>query len=67
MCNFSEGVYEKGLNAGIQEGILQTQLDNIKRLSSNLDIYIDKAMELLGIEAEDQSFYLNKIQNHLEA
>lgn len=53
MCNFSEGVYEKGLNAGIQEGILQTQLDNIKRLSSNLDIYVDKAMELLGIGAED--------------
>lgn len=53
MCNFSEGVYEKGLNTGIQEGILQTQLDSIKRLSSNLDIYVDKTMELLGIEAED--------------
>ena len=35
MCNFSQGVWEKGMEAGRKEGAAQNMLNSIKNLLKN--------------------------------
>jgi len=50
MCNISKGVEEKGIQKGIQDGLLQA----IKNLMDNADWSIEQAMKMLGISEEEQ-------------
>ena len=69
MCTFSDAIWEKGIDEGmergIKEGSLITSINNVqnlikKRVVSN----IEEAMDLLGVEASLRPVILKSIQMH---
>ncbi len=67
MCNFSKGVWEKGMEAGMEasrkEGAAQTMLNSIKNLMETLGLTIDQAMSALKMPDTDRSKYLELLAN----
>ena len=69
MCNLSQGVIETGFKRGEQMGIkrgeeIGTQnatLNAILNIVRNLNVSVDKAMDLLGIAEKDRAFYRAKL------
>lgn len=67
MCNFSKGVWEKGMEAGMEvgrkEGAAQTMLNSIKNLMETLGLTIDQAMSALKMPDTDWFKYLELLAN----
>ena len=59
MCNYSSYV----LNKGIQQGIQQTAVSNIRSLMANLNLTPKQAMDALSIPAADQPKYVEMLSS----
>ena len=59
MCNYSSFV----LNKGIQQGIQQTAVSNIRSLMVNLNLTPKQAMDALSIPAADQPKYVEMLSS----
>lgn len=61
MCTFSDAIWEKGIDEGIERGICTSVINLMKNhVTSN----IEEAMDLLGVEASLRSAILKTIQIH---
>ena len=79
MCNFSQGVWDKameagmeagmkagmeaGMEAGRKEGAAQTMLNSIKNLMETLGLTIEQAMSALKVPDADRPKYLELLAN----
>ena len=52
---------EDATREGIEEGLIQGEMESIQKLSKNLKITVQEAMELLDVSAENQKRYLELI------
>ena len=59
MCNYSSYV----LNKGMQQGIQQTAVSNIRSLMANLNLTPKQAMDALSIPAADQPKYVEMLSS----
>ena len=59
MCNYSSYV----LNKGIQQGMQQTAVSNIRSLMANLNLTPKQAMDALSIPAADQPKYVEMLSS----
>ncbi len=57
MCNLSQGVVENSMKRGEQNATFKAILN----LARNLNVSVDKAMDLLGIAEKDRAFYRAKL------
>ena len=57
MCNFSQGVWEKGMEAGAT----QTMLNSIQNLMETLGLTIEQAMSALRVPDADRPKYLERL------
>jgi len=57
MCELLDRVEEKG----IEKGVEQTRIENIKSIMKGLKYTAQQAMDLLNISADDQKKYLAKL------
>ena len=55
MCNLSTGIYENGMQKGIQEGRLETLRDNVKSVMESFKVTLDDAMTVLKVTQEEQA------------
>ena len=58
MCNFSEGVYQRGF----EEGVTKSTLASIKNIMKNMNATADQAMNLLKIADSEKPKYLELLQ-----
>ena len=71
MCNFSQGVWDKameagmkaGMEAGSKEGAAQTMLNSIKNVMETLGLTIEQAMSALKVPDADRPKYLELLAN----
>ncbi len=54
MCNLSDGVWQKGIERGIEQGIEFQLLNSVSALMENLHLPIDKAMDLLNVTEQQR-------------
>ena len=59
MCNFSKGVWEKGMEAGAA----QAMLSSIKNAMETLGLTIEQAMAALKVPDTDRPKYLELLAN----
>ena len=61
MCDYSLGVYdkgvEKGIKEGIKEGIESTLIENIKNVMEGFGVPLEKALDVLKIPESDYAKY----------
>ena len=57
MCNLSEGIWEDGKAEGVAEGRAEGVASSLANLMRTLSVPIERAMELLGIPAEERGKY----------
>ena len=66
MCDYSVGIYERGLAEGIAEGIgkgiEQNLLENIKSVMKNLSISLERALEIFNVPKSDYEKYKKLIK-----
>ena len=62
MCNFSEGVYQKGKQEGRLEGKQEGLLASIENVMKKMNFTADEAMDLLSIPVSDKPKYLELLQ-----
>ena len=71
MCNFSQGVWEKGMAAGRKEGLevgaMQNMLNSIKNLLKNTGWPIEQVMSMLGVPDADRPKYLEALKGHAQS
>ena len=61
MCNFSDGIEERGLKRGRQEAILQS----IRNAMKNLGIPAEEAMRILGVpQKENEKYFQLYVQDN---
>ena len=61
MCTFSDAIWEKGIDEGMERGICKSVINLMKNhVTSN----IEEAMDLLGVEASLRPVILKSIQMH---
>ena len=71
MCNFSQGVWDKameagmkaGMEAGRKEGAAQTMFNSIKNVMETLGLTIEQAMSALKVPDADRPKYLELLAN----
>lgn len=63
MCNFSKGVWEKGMEAGVEKAML----NSIKTLMETLGLTIEQAMSALRVSDADQPKYLEALEGHAQS
>jgi hypothetical protein len=65
MCNLSEGIYRKGFEIGIAEGIEisydNARIESLKNVMKNLKLSFDQAATAIGLSESEKSRYANKI------
>ena len=61
MCIFSKGVWEKGMEAGAT----QTMLNSIQNLMGNTGWPIEKVMSMLGVPDADRPKYMEALTGHV--
>ena len=69
MCNFSQGVWDKameagmkaGMEAGRKEGAAQTMLNSIKNLMESTGWPVEQAMAALKVPEADRPKYLKQL------
>ena len=61
MCDYSLGVYDRGVEKGIAQGMAQGAenklLENIKSVMEGLSMPLEKALELLKVPKSDYDKY----------
>ena len=61
MCNFSQGVWDKAVEAGRKEGMeagaMQTMLNSIRNVMETLGLTIEQAMTALKVPETDWPKY----------
>ena len=57
MCDYSVGVYERGLAQGIAQGVESNLLENIKSVMKNLSISLERALEILNVPQSEYEKY----------
>ena len=61
MCNLSEGIFERGIEQGIEQGIERgretERLSSIRRMMSELQLSMEKAMDVLAIPRSEWGRY----------
>ena len=57
MCNLSKGVWEKGMEVGAT----QTMLNSIQNLTETLGLTIEQAMSALRVPDADRPKYLERL------
>lgn len=57
MCDYSLGVYDRGVEKGMAQGIENTKLADIKNVMEGLSMSLEKALELLKIPQSDYAKY----------
>ena len=62
MCNLSKGVWEKGMEAGAA----QTMLNSIKNLMETLGLTIEQAMSALRVPDADQPKYMEALKGYTQ-
>ena len=71
MCNFSQGVWEQGMEAGRKEGLeagaMQNMLNSIKNLLKNTGWPIEQVMSMLGVPDADRPKYLEALKGHAQS
>ena len=75
MCDYGDYVEkmgtEKGLQRGIQQGFLQGSenktVEDIQSLTKTLKLSVDEAMDALQISAEEKSYYLELLNEKVNA
>lgn len=55
MCNLSEGVYQQGIEKGINQGVEKQLVSSIKSLMTTLHLTLEQAMDALQIDPKDRS------------
>ena len=65
MCNFSQGVWEKGMEVGRKEGAAQTMLNSIQNLMENTGWPIEQVMSMLGVPDADRPKYMEALKGHV--
>lgn len=67
MCNLSQGVLEKGVAKGLQQGMAQGEnramLTAIRNLMETLGVTSDKAMDALKVPEADRAQYKEQLKN----
>ncbi len=61
MCNFSEVVYARGMNKGIEKGKEEEKVKNLKSVMVKLGISLDEAMKLLDFQEIEYPIYKEKL------
>ena len=61
MCNLSDGVYRRGINDGITQGIEQNLLENIRNLMDTLSLNAEQAMNALKVPTENRAKLMEKL------
>lgn len=61
MCNLSEGIYERGIEKGMEKGSSIQLVNNVEQVMKNLQISLDRACEILGTTIT----YYNQSKSHL--
>lgn len=61
MCNLSKGVWEKGVEAGMEAGVVQTMLNSIQNLMETLGLTVEQAMSALRVPDADRPKYLERL------
>jgi len=62
MCNYSQGVEERGIAKGMAQGIVKGVLANIQSLMKNMGISVEQAMNLLDVSEEDRQKYIRLLE-----
>ena len=62
MCNLSKGVWEKGMEAGAA----QNMLNSIKNLMGNTGWPIEQVMSMLGVPDADRPKYMEALKGHVQ-
>ena len=57
MCNFSDGVFEEGMQKGIEKG----QLEAVRNLMKSLNCTVERALELLAIPLSERPRIMEQI------
>lgn len=63
MCNLSKGVFDKGVNRGVDQG----KIESIKNLMNNSGWDIDKCMTMIDIPENKKKVYKEAILGTVEA
>ena len=61
MCKAMDNLRDESIQRGIQRGIDQTRIENIKSIMAGLKYTAQQAMDLLEIPAADQAKYMAKL------
>ena len=62
MCDYSVGIYEKGLTQGITQGEENKLLENIKNIMEGLDMPLEKVLDILKVPKSDYEKYKKLIK-----
>ena len=58
MCRISEEIFNEGMEQGLELGMEQRLLDNIRKLVANLGMSVCDALDTLEVPEEDRGRYL---------
>lgn len=61
MCNLSDYIEEKGIQKGKREGKIEQQLENLRAVMTNLNLPVEKAMDILNVPQEARAKYMEQI------
>ena len=57
MCDYSLGVYDRGVEKGIAQGIENAKLTDIKNVMESFGVSLEKALEALKVPKSDYTKY----------
>ena len=82
MCNLSEGIYDSGLQQGLQRGLLQGRkegfedgrsqgllernLYGIRNMMSRLQLPLEVAMDIMGVPEEEKERYTRLLMEEVQ-
>lgn len=74
MCNLSEGIYDSGLQQGRKEGfedgrsqgLLERNLYGIRNMMSRLQLPLEVAMAIMGVEEEEKERYTRLLMEEVQ-
>lgn len=61
MCNFSKGVWEDAMKAGMEAGAMQHMLNAIENLMENTGWPIERVMSMLEVPDVNRPKYLERL------
>lgn len=64
MCNFSDGIEERGVRKGRQEGRQEALIQSLQNLMKNLGLPAEDAMSALGVPQIERGVYRKRLSEH---